>query len=52
MYIKLSFYFQFDWLQYLNKFLPVEVDGSEEIVVFSPEYMSDLIKILKKTNKR
>jgi len=46
---------QFDWLQYLQKiFKPVniEINDTEEIVVYAPEYLKNMVTIYHQTDKR
>ncbi|XP_053378896.1 neprilysin-1-like [Mercenaria mercenaria] len=43
---------KFDWLRYFNKFLPVTVDKSEEIVVFAPDFLHDMVDLVEQTEKR
>jgi hypothetical protein len=45
-------FLQFDWLRYFNRFLPVTVDGSEEIVVFAPEFLRDMVDLVEQTDER
>jgi len=43
---------QIDWLQFVNSFLSsteVKVNGTEEVVVYAPEYLEKLTGILNST---
>ncbi|KAL4221616.1 Membrane metallo-endopeptidase-like 1 [Mactra antiquata] len=43
---------KFDWLKYFQTFLPDSIDGNEEIIVFAPNYLDELVKFLEKKDKR
>ena len=46
---------QFDWLQYLQKiFKPVDIEikEDEQIVVYAPEYLKNMVTIYHETDKR
>ncbi|WAR15415.1 NEP-like protein [Mya arenaria] len=42
----------FDWLRYFNRFLPAEVDFSEEMVVFAPNFLKEMVDLVQVTDKR
>jgi len=42
----------FNWLVFLNQFLPEKVDATEEIVVFSPKFLKDMVALVRSTDKR
>lgn len=48
----LTFFSQFQWMQYFSKFLPYSLSNDEKLVSFAPEYMKDIADLLAKTDKR
>ena len=51
----LHLFLQFDWLQYLQKiFQPVdiEINETEEIVVYAPAYLKNMVAIYHQTDER
>ena len=50
-----SILFQFDWLRYLQSvFIPVNksITPAENVVVYAPEYLANMITIVNKTSNR
>ncbi|GAB6023696.1 NEDD8 protease Nep2 [Chamberlinius hualienensis] len=42
-----------DWVEYVNKLLvKEEIDGSEQVVISSPQYIANLTNLLNQTSKR
>ena len=55
LFICMCFSQDIDWLRYLklmfdNVSLPI--DKKEEVVLYAPDYMRDLIKLIQNTDKR
>lgn len=47
--------FQFDWLGYLKLIfekVDIDIPETEEIVVYAPEYLSNMVQLVKKADKR
>jgi len=43
---------EFNWLLYLNTFLPTEVSENELVVVYSTEYLKEMGKLIGETDTR
>lgn len=43
---------EFDWVYYLNIFMPTKVDDEEEVVVYAISYLQELGQILSQANRR
>uniref|UniRef100_A0A1W7RA63 Neprilysin n=1 Tax=Hadrurus spadix TaxID=141984 RepID=A0A1W7RA63_9SCOR len=43
---------EFDWLSYLNTFLPTTVNEDEPVVVYALPYIEEMGKIISETNRR
>jgi len=44
--------FQFDWLLYLNTFMPTPITEDEPIVTLVPDYLRDMAKLVSLQDKR
>ncbi|GIY32422.1 neprilysin-1 [Caerostris extrusa] len=50
--MKILFIFQFDWVFYLNTFLPTKVDDQEPVVVYALPYLQEMGQIISQANRR
>lgn len=46
------YYLQFDWLLYLNTFMPTPITEDEPIVTLVPDYLRDMAKLVSQQDKR
>lgn len=45
-------YLQFDWLLYLNTFMPMPITEEEPIVTLVPDYLRDMARLVSQQEKR
>ena len=45
-------YLQFDWMFYLNTFMPTPITDDEPIVTLVPDYLRDMAELVARQDKR